>query len=113
MDATWVTQIRDSNQDTVVNGNGDEILSWTRAGSLWILNGRCLPNVCTYLAKQGNSNCDTWLGTSWVLNHCFDGVVDGPVLESDHARLSVKLPLRLCPVADCAQAHLSDNLCAI
>ena len=73
-----------------------------------------MPTKCLHLfAKQGNSNCDTWLGTSWVLNHCFDGVVDGPVLESDHARLSVKLPLRLCPVADCAQAHLSDNLCAI
>ena len=70
MDTTWVTQTRDSNQDTVVNSNGDEILSWTRAGSLWILNGRCLPNVRACFAKQGNSNCDTWLGTSWVLDHC-------------------------------------------
>ena len=110
LETTLFTKQREPNQDKVVNGNGDEIISWARAGSLWVLNGRCLPNSCTYFATQGRSNCDTWLGTEWVLENSFDGKVDGPVLDSDHARISLVLPFLVSRRAtDCAQYNFIQS----
>ena len=47
LERTLVTKWREPNYDSIGNGNGDEIISWARAGGLWILNGRCLPKLRT------------------------------------------------------------------
>jgi len=86
---------RNTNEDKLVNNNGQEILMWARGCGLWILNGRCLPNTFTYFAKQGNSNCDTWLGSEEILQSAFGGHVSGPLLHSDHAILSLQLHIPL------------------
>lgn len=90
---------RESNSDKIINSNGDEILSWARGIGLWVLNGRCMPNECTYFAKQGISNCDTWLGSEEILLAAVAGDVSGPLSQSDHAMVKVCLRFWLQPSA--------------
>lgn len=92
-----VTKFREPNADKIINTNGEEILSWARGAGLWILNGRCIPNTCTYFAVQGSSNCDTWLGSDDILEAAVDGFVSDPLLQSDHAILKLRLQFLLRP----------------
>ena len=64
-----------------------------------LLNGRCIPNKCTYFAKQGMSNCDTWLGSEEILLAAVAGDVSGPLSQSDHAMVKVCLRFWLQPSA--------------
>ncbi len=88
---------RNTNEDKLVNNNGQEILMWARGCRLWILNGRCLPNTFTYFAKQSNSNCDTWLGLEEILQSACGGHVSGPLPHSDHAILNLQLHIPFQP----------------
>lgn len=92
-----ITKFREPNADKIINNNGEEILTWARGAGLWILNGRCIPNVCTYFAVQGSSNCDTWLGSAEILEAAVDGEVSDPLLQSDHAIVKLSLRFLLRP----------------
>ena len=78
LETTLFTKQHEPNQDKVLNGNRDEIISWARAGSLWVLNGRCLPNSCTYFATQGGRIVILGLERNGLWKQ-FDRKVDGPV----------------------------------
>jgi hypothetical protein len=89
------TKPRTQNEDPVVNSNGEEILMWARGADLWILNGRCIPNQCTYFSNRGSSNCDTWLGSDEILQAAVEGNVSEPFEQSDHAMLTLNVSFPL------------------
>ena len=68
-----VARPRACNADVVTNLNGEVLLSWARAGDLWLMNGRAVPNVHTFYSKLGMSNCDTWICSGSLLEACSMG----------------------------------------
>ena len=75
-----LTKPRAKNEDSLINANGEEILTWARGMGLWILNGRVIRNDCTFFSQRGKFNCDTWLCSEDSSADAVAGSVSGPLI---------------------------------